>query len=80
MPAQSGTEYPRVLDGARSCPPEDCGGTSGYANLLDILTDPKHEDYQHMREWAGEGFNAEVFSLKDINQRLRLNRSLAAKS
>jgi hypothetical protein len=33
-----------------------------------------------MREWAGEGFNAEVFSLKDINQRLRLNRSLAAKS
>jgi putative transposase len=35
---------------------------------------------QHMREWAGERFNAEMFSLKDINQRLRLNRSLAAKS
>lgn len=73
-------EYPRVFDGARSCPPEDCGGTGGYADLLDILTDPKHEDYHHMREWAGEKFNAEEFSLKDINQRLRRNRSLAARS
>jgi hypothetical protein len=35
-----------VLDGDRSCPPEDCGGTSGYADLLDILLDPKHEDDQ----------------------------------
>jgi hypothetical protein len=68
-----------VLDGARSCPPEDCGGHSGYANLLDILTDPEHEDYQHMRGWAGERFNAEVFSLKDINLRLRRNRSLSPK-
>jgi Plasmid pRiA4b ORF-3-like protein len=80
VPVQSEIEYPRVLDGARSCPPEDCGGHSGYANLLDILTDPEHEDYQHMRGWAGERFNAEVFSLKDINLRLRGNRSLSPKS
>jgi Plasmid pRiA4b ORF-3-like protein len=79
VPVQSEIEYPRVLDGARSCPPEDCGGNSGYANLLDILTDPEHEDYQHMRGWAGERFNAEVFSLKDINLRLRRNRSLSPK-
>jgi hypothetical protein len=42
--------------------------------------DPKHEDYQHMRDWAGDKFNAEVFSFKDINLRLRRNRSLATKS
>ena len=29
VPAEPGVEYPRVLDGARCCPPEDCGGTSG---------------------------------------------------
>jgi hypothetical protein len=39
-----------------------------------------HKDYQHMGEWAGEKFNAGVFSLNDINQRLRRNRSLVAKS
>ena len=51
-PVAPEVEYPRLLDGARSCPPEDCGGTTGYADLLEILTDPKHEDYQHMRDWA----------------------------
>jgi hypothetical protein len=80
VPAAPGIEYPRVLDGARSSPPEDCGGTSGYANLLDVLIDPKHEDYQHLRGWAGERFNAEVFSLNDVNLSLRRNRSLTAKS
>ena len=79
-PARLDIEYPRVLDGARSCPPEDCGGTGGYADLLDILTDPNHEDFQHMREWAGEKFSAEVLSLRDINLRLHRNSSLAAKS
>jgi hypothetical protein len=80
VPAEPGAEYPRVVSGARSCPPEDCGGTGGYANLLDILMDPKHEDHQHMRDWAGEKFLAEAFSLNAINLRLRRNRSLAAKS
>jgi hypothetical protein len=78
--AEPDAEYPRLIGGARSCPPEDCGGTGGYANLLDILMDPKHEDYQHMHDWAGDKFNAEVFSFKDINLRLRRNRSLATKS
>jgi len=78
--ADPDAEYPRVVAGARSCPPEDCGGTGGYADLLDVLMDPKHEEYQHMRDWAGGKFMAEAFSLKDINLRLRRNRSLAAKS
>ncbi len=47
-----------MLDGDRSCPPEDCGGGTGYANVVDILLDPTHEDFSETREWA---FNAEVF-------------------
>jgi hypothetical protein len=31
--------------------PEDCGGSSGYQNLLEILKNPKHEDYKAMKEW-----------------------------
>jgi hypothetical protein len=79
LSAQPGIDYPRVLDGARSCPPEDCGGATGYADLVDILLDPTHEDFQQMREWAGEEFNAEVLHLEKINARLRRNRSLVAK-
>ena len=79
VPAESGAAYPRVIGGARSCPPEDCGGTGGYADLLDILMDPTHEEFQHMRDWAGSKFLAESFSPESINLRLRRNRSLAAK-
>lgn len=79
VPAQPEGEYPRVLDGARSSPPEDSGGITGYANLLKILIAPTHEEYEDMRGWAGEKFNAEVFSLKEINRRLRRNRSLSSR-
>ncbi len=75
-----GALYPRVLNGARSCPPEDCGGTSGYNDLLEILTNPAHEEFELMRQWAGLEFNAEVFSARKINARLRRNRSLSTRN
>jgi Plasmid pRiA4b ORF-3-like protein len=49
--------------GARSCPPEDCDGAGGYVDLLEILWPATHEEFEHMREWAGPHFNAEVFSV-----------------
>lgn len=78
LPPEPGATYPRLLDGARSCPLEDCGGTRGYADLLEILLDPTHEDFELVREWAGPRFNAEVFSSAAVNQRLQRRRSLSA--
>jgi hypothetical protein len=66
--------YPVCLDGARACPPEDCGGVSGYDELLEVLADPTHEDYEHLRGWAPEGFAADRFDLVDANQRMRARR------
>ena len=40
-----GKRYPACLAGKRACPPEDCGGTYGYAELLEIISDPEHEEY-----------------------------------
>lgn len=74
VPRETNIKYPRVIDGARSCPPEDCGGPYGYADLLDILAKPRHKEHRQMREWAGRGFDPEKFSLKAAN--LLLKRSV----
>lgn len=36
-------KYPVCLAGERSCPPEDCGGSFGYEDLLGILKSPDDE-------------------------------------
>ena len=56
-------KYPVCVDGALACPPEDVGGSRGYAHLLEVLADPKHEECEELLEWAGE-FEAEKFSAK----------------
>jgi len=66
LPAQSGQTYPWCLKGKRACPPEDCGGVWGYEGLLDILSDPKHEEYADRLEWLGGEFDSEEFDPKDI--------------
>ena len=50
---EKGTKYPRCLDGARACPPEDCGGTPGYEELLTVLARGKGEAYEEMIYWLG---------------------------
>lgn len=62
---------PICLDGARACPPEDCGGSVGYADLLAVLADPDDEDQADMLEWVGGGFDPEAFDRKAVNERLR---------
>ncbi|HEX9756959.1 MAG TPA: plasmid pRiA4b ORF-3 family protein [Nitrospiria bacterium] len=50
-PKERGTKYPRCIDGKRACPPEDCGGISGYYQLLEILADPQDDEHDEMVEW-----------------------------
>jgi len=57
----------RCLDGARACPPEDCGGVGGYENLLKILKNRKHPEHKSMKEWLGRSFDAEAFDLAKAN-------------
>ena len=51
--AETDGEGPRLLAGEGACPPEDCGGPHGYAELLQALADPKHPEHRELREWAG---------------------------
>jgi hypothetical protein len=59
------------LDGARACPPEDCGGPWGYYNLLKILRNPKHEEHDSMKEWLGRPLDPEAFDVEKVNSYLR---------
>ncbi len=42
-----------LIKGKGACPPEDCGGIWGYYSLLDVLDNPKHEEYKELRQWLG---------------------------
>lgn len=64
-------KYPRCVEGARACPPEDCGGAWGYADFLEAMADPKHENHRDMKEWIGGKFDPEKFSVYMVNKELR---------
>ncbi|MCL5259947.1 MAG: plasmid pRiA4b ORF-3 family protein [Nitrospirae bacterium] len=61
---------PPTLKGARACPPEDCGGIWGYENLLDILADQDHEEYESTIVWLPEDFDPERFDPGQVNRML----------
>lgn len=55
------------LEGENACPPEDCGGVPGYSYLLEVLTDPSHEEYKSYRTWVGKSFSPALFNLAQTN-------------
>jgi hypothetical protein len=46
-----GEKYPKCLDGERACPPEDCGGISGYYRFISVLKGPKNNEYKEYVSW-----------------------------
>ena len=64
-----GGPTPGCVDGQGTCPPEDCGGPSGYAELLDVLADPKNPEHERMRGWIGNRLLP--FDLAATDQRVR---------
>jgi hypothetical protein len=61
---------PLCIKGKRACPPEDCGGIWGYAELLTTLADPSHPEHQEILDWLGGPLDPEAFDLDDTNQAL----------
>lgn len=45
-------DLPVLLSGEGDSPPEDVGGAGGFAEFLEVIADPEHEDYEHLTEWA----------------------------
>lgn len=53
LDADPDIHYPVLITAKGACPPEDCGGPWGYAELKEILADPSHEQHQEMLDWLG---------------------------
>ena len=63
---EPGRLHPRLIGLQGRCPPEDVGGPPGYAAFLTALADPAHEDHEHLRSWAGGGFDPDAPDLETI--------------
>jgi hypothetical protein len=71
LPPEPKVRYPRCIAGARACPPEDCGGVSGYEGFLQAIRDPNHEEHEDCLEWIGRAFDPEEFELEEVDAALR---------
>ena len=71
LPGDNELEFPICLAGKMNCPPEDCGGVRGYSDILKILRNPTHEEYESYIVWLGGKFDPEYFNLKKVNKMLR---------
>jgi len=65
--AEDGQAYPACIAGEGACPPEDCGGVYGFAELKEVLAGPDSEERDGMREWIGEDFDPAHFDLAAAN-------------
>ena len=64
-------KFAACIDGQRACPPEDCGGTGGFEEFVEAVTDPTHEEHVDYVEWVGRPFDPESFSIAATNAALQ---------
>jgi hypothetical protein len=68
--AEPGSRYPVCVAGARACPPEDVGGTSGYDEYRAAMAEPDHERHEEFMGWRGR-FDPEAFDPATATKRMR---------
>jgi hypothetical protein len=71
LPPEPGAKYPQCVKGKGACPPEDVGGVWGYANFLEAIHNPEHEEHEMYLEWIGGEFDPEAFDLERANLALK---------
>jgi len=62
--------YPMVLKYKGDMLIDDCGGISGYYDLLEALEDENHPDHEDMKEWIGDIEDYD-FDMDEVNEDLK---------
>jgi hypothetical protein len=76
--ATDGIKVPICLEGARNCPPEDCGSFGGYEDIVSAMKNPKSKEAKEFIDWLGEPYDPERFDIDEINRILK-PKSIARK-
>ncbi len=63
-------KYPRCVDGARACPPEDVGGVWGFADYVEAITNPNHSEHGELLKWNGR-FDPAQFDAAKATRRMK---------
>ena len=66
--AVPGIAYPRLVEAAGCCPPEDVGGPWGYRDFLDAIADPNHEQHADSLQWIGGHFDPTIANAEALTQ------------
>ncbi len=66
-----GLKFAVCIDGQNACPPEDVGGTGGYVEFLEAISDSTHEEHESYLEWVGGSFDPAEFDLANANALLQ---------
>lgn len=75
--AQPRVRYPRCIDIARACPPEDIGGVWGFVDFVEAISNPDHEQHEAYLEW-NDPFDCQRRSKTVSSRRRILWRRIAA--
>lgn len=62
--------YPKCIRGARNAPVENCGGIYGLEDFKKIMANENHPEHQNMKAWHGGNYDANLFLLPQINNKL----------
>jgi hypothetical protein len=65
--AQDGAAYPACVAGVGACPPEDCGGSPGFAEFKEALAGPPSAARDELVRWAGGDYDPDRFDLPAVN-------------
>jgi hypothetical protein len=65
--AQDGAVYPACIAGEGACPPEDCGGSPGFAEFKAVLAGPPSAERDELLAWAGGAYDPRRFDVSAAN-------------
>jgi hypothetical protein len=71
LPDESFNTWPVCIAGQNACPPEDVGGVGGYADFMEAIADPSHDEHSEMWRWSGGPFDPAGFDVNAANAALR---------
>ena len=59
------------IEGARNCPPEDCGSIPGYEDIVEAMKKPNSKQAKGYIEWLGGSYDPEKLEIDEINDALK---------